>query len=335
VEWEILFWDGRVSGSLTTGFDTPASDRLPDGLDSLLAAQAMFPVTSRDEMRGLRGDHDIFGQKNELAMLVDYAARPIWAALMRRLAAIPGYVELFRAAYPDVPVDQLGFQHAANALAAYEIDFFTFEDSPFDRYLQGESSALSPQAQRGALLFYGEAGCAACHTGGLLTDQHFYNLAVPQVGPGKGREEPLDLGRARETGNDCDRYAFRTPPLRNVAITGPWMHSGAFTSLEAAVRHHLDPAGGLLAYDPSQLAVMFQSMCQDQPEVLASVLRTESDIASDQAPLSDAQVQDLLAFLDALTSPQALDLEDTIPDSVPSGLPVGGNIVTLTGQARP
>ncbi len=334
-EWEILFWDGRVSGSLATGFDTPASDRLPDGLDSLLAAQAMFPVTSRDEMRGLRGDYDIFGEKNELAMLVDYAARPIWAALMRRLTAIPGYVELFQAAYPGVPVDQLGFQHAANGLAAYEIDFFTFEDSPFDRYIQGDEGALSPEAVRGGLLFYGEAGCATCHTGGLLTDQQFHNLAVPQVGPGKGREEPLDLGRARETGNDCDRFAFRTAPLRNVAITGPWMHSGAFTTLEAAVRHHLNPADGLLTYDASQLTVMFRSMCQDQPEVLRAVLSTQSDIASDQATLTDAQVADLLAFLGALTSPAALHLEDTIPESVPSGLPVGGNIENLTAQAKP
>jgi cytochrome c peroxidase len=232
-------------------------------------------------------------------------------------------------------VDQLGFQHAANALAAYEIDFFTFEDSPFDRYIQGDESALSPEAVRGGLLFYGEAGCATCHTGGLLTDQQFHNLAVPQVGPGKGREEPLDLGRARETGNDCDRFAFRTAPLRNVAITGPWMHSGAFTTLEGAVRHHLNPAEGLLAYDASQLTVMFRSMCQDQPEVLQAVLNTRSDIASDEATLTDAQVADLLAFLGALTSPTALHLEDTIPESVPSGLPVGGNIENLTAQAAP
>jgi cytochrome c peroxidase len=332
-EWEILFWDGRVFEDGLGGFDTPASDRLPAGLDSLLAAQAMFPVTSRDEMRGLRGDVDIFGRKNELAMLPDYAARPIWKGLMNRLLAIPGYVALFQAAYPDVPPDQLGFQHAANAMAAYEIDFFTFEDSPFDRYLQGDRAALSPAAVRGGLLFYGEAGCATCHAGGLLTDQKFYNLAVPQVGPGKGREEPLDLGHARETGEDCDRYAFRTAPLRNVAVTGPWMHSGAFTTLEGAVRHHLNPAASLQAYDPGQLAEMIRHLCQDQPEVIASVLATAGHPASEGVALSGAQMGDLLAFLDALTSPQALDLAHTIPDSVPSGLPVGGNLENLGVQA--
>jgi cytochrome c peroxidase len=337
LEWEILFWDGRVSGTAETGFESPASDRLPAGLDNLLAAQAMFPVTSRDEMRGLRGDRDIFGERNELAMLPDYAARPIWAALMKRLLAIPGYVALFRAAYPDVPLEQLGFQHAANGLAAYEIAVFSPEDSPFDRYIRGDAQALTADQKRGAELFYGEAGCGACHSGGLLTDQKFYNLAVPQVGPGKGREEPLDLGRARETGNDCDRFAFRTQPLRNVAITGPWMHNGAFMSLEAAVRHHLNPAESLRAYDPAQLDVMFQDMCQDQPEVLAAVLRTQSEAASAGVGLTDAQMADLLAFLDALTSPRALDLEDTIPESVPSGLPVGGNIenVVASGTGSP
>lgn len=338
LEWEVLFWDGRASGTPATGFHTPASDRLPAGLDSLLAAQAMFPVTSRDEMRGLRGDRDIFGNPNELAELVDYTARPIWNALMKRLLAIPGYVELFRQAYPDVPPESLGFEHAANALAAYQIAVFTFEDSPFDRYLQGDRSALSPQAKRGAELFYGKAGCASCHAGGLLTDQKFHNLAVPQIGDGKGREQPLDLGRARETGNDCDRYAFRTPPLRNVTLSGPWMHNGALLTLEDVIRHHLDPVGSLRRYDPAQLPALLREKCHNSPEVLAAILASKSSSASEGVTLSEAELQDLIVFLEALTSPSALDLAHTIPASVPSGLPVGGNIgeppLSGSGDAR-
>ncbi|MCB9421062.1 MAG: VCBS repeat-containing protein [Ardenticatenaceae bacterium] len=325
-EWTTFFWDGRVSGDAHHGFNTPASDRLPDGLDSLLAAQALFPITSRDEMRGLRGDEDIFGQVNELAKITDYTSQPIWQSIMQRLLAIPGYVTLFQQAYPDVPVESLGIEHVANAIAAYEATTFTFEDSPFDRYIRGDRSALSAQEKQGALLFYGKAGCSSCHSGGLLTDQQFYNLAVPQIGPGKGREQPYDLGRARETGSDCDRYAFRTPPLRNVAITGPWMHNGAFTSLEEVVRHHLNPAASLEDYNPEQLAVALRDTCQDQPETLAAVLATESDSASEQVMLSAQEMQDLLAFLNALTSPSALNLADTIPASVPSGLSVGGNL---------
>jgi len=340
-EWNVLFWDGRVSkdtssfGDFATplstspvlGFLTPASDRLPSGLDNLLAAQAMFPVTSRDEMRGNRGEFDIHGKKNELAMLVDYKARPIWAALMKRLMVIPGYVELFKAAYPDVPANELGFQHAANAIAAYEIVTFTFEDSPFDRYIQGDTTALSKDAKQGAILFYGEAGCATCHSTGLLTDQKFHNMAVPQIGDGKGREEPFDLGRARETGNDCDRYAFRTPPLRDVAITGPWMHDGAFTTLEATIHHHLNPTASLQSYDPSQLTILMKDTCQNQPETLAAIQKWYTPKnASAGVQLSEQEIQYLVAFLESLTAPGALDLKHTIPDSVPSGLQVGGNI---------
>ncbi|MCA9935303.1 MAG: hypothetical protein KC415_15315, partial [Anaerolineales bacterium] len=337
MEWTSFFWDGRVSGDPIHGFETPASNRLPDGLDNLLAAQALFPITSRDEMRGLRGDKDIFGQVNELAKISDYLSQPVWAAIMQRLLAIPDYVTLFQAAYPDVPVESLGIEHVANAIAAYENMTFTFDDSPFDRYIQGDTSALSDAEKRGALLFYGEAGCSSCHSGGLLTDQEFYNLAVPQLGPGKGREQPYDLGRARETGSDCDRFAFRTPPLRDVALTGPWMHNGAFTSLEEVVRHHLNPVDSLQAYDPTQLALILQDTCQDQPEVLAAILATESDSASDQVQLTDEEMQDLLAFLNALTSPSALDLTHTIPTSVPSGLPVGGNVENgnIVGQVNP
>lgn len=325
-EWTTLFWDGRVSTNTGHGFDSPASDRLPDGLDSVLAAQALFPITSRDEMRGLRGDTDIFGQPNELAKVSDYLSWPIWNGIMARLLAIPGYVELFQAAYPDVPTGEWGIQHVANAIAAYETVAFTFEDSPFDRYIHGDQDALTEQQKRGAILFYGEAGCASCHAGGLLTDQQFYNLAVPQIGPGKGREQPYDLGHARETGSDCDRFTFRTAPLRNVAITGPWMHNGAFTTLEGAVRHHLNPVTNLQTYDPTQLVADLADTCQDQPETLAAILASVSDAASIGIQLSDSEMADLLAFLHALTAPSALDMRGIIPATVPSGLPVGGNV---------
>ena len=332
-EWTTLFWDGRVQTDPVAGFHTPASDRLPNGLDSVLAAQAMFPVTSRDEMRGYRGDLDTFGQPNELAAIVDYKSQPIWDGLMKRILAIPEYVDMFHAAFPDVPTEELGFQHAANAMAAYQIAAFTFEDSPFDRYIQGDKTGLSDEAKQGALLFYGKAGCGSCHSAGLLTDQKFHNIAVPQIGDGKGREQPFDLGRARETGSDCDRYAFRTPPLRNVALTGPWMHDGAFTTLEATVHHHLDPLTSLQNYDPGQLTVMLAGKCQDQPESLSAIEQWYTDNASAGVQLSDEEVQLLIAFLDSLTSPSALDLSHTIPTSVPSGLPVGGNITNAQSAA--
>lgn len=326
-EWQTLFWDGRAFTRPDGSFHTPVSDRMLPGLDSILAAQAMFPVTSRDEMRGLRGDKDIFGNTNELAMIVDYQPREIWKALMRRLLAIPEYVDLFAAAYPEIAPEDLTFVQAANAMAAYQSTTFTFLDSPFDRYLAGDADALDEQQKQGAILFYGEAGCATCHAGPLLTDQQFHNILVPQIGPGKGRDQPFDLGLARETGNNCDRYKFRTPPLRNVALTGPYMHNGAFWTLEAAVRHHFDPVAGLTAYDPSQLApAALQAMCLDDPEVIDSILATKSESTSEGVQLTEAEFEALMAFLHSLTSPSAIDLTHTVPASVPSGLPVGGSL---------
>jgi cytochrome c peroxidase len=292
-------------------------------LDNALAVQAMFPVTSRDEMRGDRGDTDIFGQRNELASIKDAYPDKIWDALMLRLLVIPGYVDLFAAAFPDVPADELGFQHAANAIAAYEAAAFTFTDSPWDAYLRGDQQAISEQARRGALLFYGAAGCVDCHSGTHFSDWDYYNLAVPHLGPGKGMEEPLDFGRARETGDDCDLFAFRTPPLRNVALTGPWMHNGTYTTLEGAIRHHLDPAAALRNYDPTQLAPEFQELVITDLDLIEAQLTCPSAPA-DIVELSDEQIADLLAFLEALTSPTAADLSHIVPETVPSGLAVGG-----------
>jgi cytochrome c peroxidase len=218
----------------------------------------------------------------------------------------------------------LGFEHAAHALAAYEIAAFSFDDAPWDRYLAGDREALSEAALRGALLFYGgEAGCGACHSGSLLTDQQFHNIGMPQVGPGKlDAEKHLDLGRFLETGRPEDRYAFRTPPLRNVALTGPYMHNGAFTTLEAAVRHHLDAAGSLRAYDPTQLPEYFRDGLHTDPAVHDDILQTLDPRMAEPPVLTEAQIADLLAFLHALTSPAAVDLSHLVPDSVPSGLPV-------------
>lgn len=320
--WRTMFWDSRVSGAAGEGFSTPAGDALPARIESALAAQAMFPVTARDEMRGREGDLDVFGEPNEIAAIPDDDLPAIWRALMERLLAIPEYEDLFRAAYPDVPIGELGFEHAANAIASFETAAWTFLGSPWDRYLAGDDTALGAAAKRGAILFFGEAGCSSCHAGPFLSDQEHHNIAAPQVGPGKGAEAPLDLGRARETGRASDRFAFRTPPLRNVALTGPWMHDGAYATLEAAVRHHLDPAAALRSYDPSQLPAELRDTFQSDPETIAAILETLDPLVATPLPLSDAEVGDLMAFLEALTDPRAADLGADVPERVPSGLPV-------------
>ncbi len=113
---------------------------------------------------------------------------------------------------------------------------------------------MSVSAQRGMRIFYGKAGCSGCHAGVFQTDHQFHAIAMPQIGPGKGDGDDgrEDFGRERVTGSEAERYRFRTPSLRNIALTAPYGHAGAYNSLAAVVRHHLDPAGSLYAYDPGQ-----------------------------------------------------------------------------------
>jgi cytochrome c peroxidase len=235
-----------------------------------------------------------------------------------------GYRDLFAAAYPEVPGEQLGFEHTANALAAFQQDAWTYLDSPWDRYVAGDDGALTAEAKRGAVLFHGPAGCARCHLGELTTDQETHNMAIPQLGPGKDEEAPLDIGRARVTHYPGDMFAFRTPPLRNVELTGPWMHNGAYTTLEGAVQHMLQPEESLRAYDAGQLPPSLRILVHDDPPTTELLLANLDPLASAAVELSTEEFGDLMAFLHAMTDPAARDLRDDIPSSVPSGLPVEG-----------
>ena len=322
-EFNTMFWDGRVANENGSNFHTPAGAQLPDGLNSALAAQAMFPVATRLEMRGQQGDIDRLGHPNELADLDDADLPAIWSGLMDRLMAIPQYVELFRAAYPSVQPADLGFQHAANAIGAFETEAFTTVNSPLDRYLRGEATALDEAAKRGALLFFGKANCGACHLGPHLSDNLFHSIAVPQVGPGFADAGREDRGRERVSGSAADRFRFRTPPLRNVALTGPWMHDGAYTTLEAAVRHYLDARKALWSYDPGQLRADVRASYQADPATLEAMASSADVLVSPPLSLTDGEVSDIVAFLQALTDPAATQLGGTVPASVPSGLPVG------------
>src|SRR5205807_7888065 len=114
-----------------------------------------------------------------------------------------------------VTSSSLGFQHAANALAAFEIQSFMRTNSPFDRYLARDDRALTDEEKRGALLFFGKATCSSCHSGPLLGGTQFANIGVPQIGPGFGKAAPLDAGRGEQFPKDAFyQFAFRVPPLR-------------------------------------------------------------------------------------------------------------------------
>ncbi len=328
----VMFHDGRVEPdpSHPSGFRTPAGDQLPPGLDNVLAAQAMFPVTSGTEMAGQPGENPIAD-----AAVAGNLGGPggVWEQLAWRLQQIPEYVQLFAAAYDDIddPAD-ITYVHAANAIAAYEAVTFRADNSPFDRFLEGEWGAMSMSQLRGADLFYGRARCSTCHSGTFQTDMDYHAIGMPQIGPGKGHNAPGysdgrdDFGREAVTGDNDDRYRFRTPPLRNVALSAPYGHDGAYATLEAVVRHHLRARWSLHHYDQSQARLPSRPDLDAQDFVVMNDPARRRQIARRveirRVNLSEGEVSDLVSFLHALTDPASLDLRDTVPDRVPSGLPL-------------
>ena len=324
-EFGTLFHDGRVQPDpdMPSGFASPAGFELPQGLDSALAVQALFPVTSGTEMAGQPGENPV----------ADAAAAGnlplVWELLAARLRGIDGYASRFVAAFDDigVPAD-ITMVHVANAIAAFEAAAWRADNRPFDRYLRGQRGALNVTELHGMRLFYGKAGCSSCHSGPFQTNHGFRAIAMPQVGPGKG-DGPTgfeDFGRERVTGTFADRYRFRVPSLRNVVLTAPYGHDGAYDSLEAVVRHHLDPVSALYSFDYSQVVVpprpdldAHDHYAASDPAILAGIA-SASELAP--MPLRQREFRALIAFLHALTDPAMLDLRRDVPVSVPSGLPV-------------
>jgi cytochrome c peroxidase len=321
-----LFWDGRVSEfGGQAAFASPAGAALPSGLSSVLAAQAMFPVTNRVEMRGSPGDQDVLGKPNELAAVPDTQYAAIWSAVMRRVLAVNAYVQKFNAAYPSMPVGQLGFQHAANAIAAFEVATFVKTASPFDRFLARDDAALSIDAKRGALLFFGKARCSQCHNGPRLGGENFASVAVPQLGPGMGADAPLDAGRGDPTIGvqpQTPKFFFRVPPLRNVELSAPYMHDGVYPTLEAVVRHYNNVDSAVTSYDPSQLDPALRSSYHGDAATINLLLSSLDGRLRQPLGLSPDEQRQLVAFLKSLTDPGARDLRAVVPASVPSGLPV-------------
>jgi cytochrome c peroxidase len=189
---------------------------------------------------------------------------------------------------------------------------------------------MSESAIRGADLFYGSAGCSACHSGVFQTDHDFHAIGMPQIGPGfgDGPSSHEDFGREGFTEDPADRYRFRTPSLRNVALTGPWGHNGAFNSLRAVVEHHLEPEQSLANYDPSQIVMpprpdldALDLVAFNDPAVTAAIADA-IEIEAPEEELSEGDINDLIDFLNALTDPSAGDLRKTVPTRVPSGLPL-------------
>lgn len=218
--------------------------------------------------------------------------------LLEQIRGLPEYQVAFKQAF-GVDRGAISIGHVTKAIAAFERTLVA-GNSPVDRYYYGgDKASLSQSAIKGLSLFTGRAGCAKCHTigsdGALFTDQDFHSLGVglkrieprlaeiarlafnaeglAQAGGKVSAADLAELGRFRVTKMAADIGKFRTPSLRNVAVTAPYMHDGSVPTLEAAV----------------DLEVYYRGIESGRPLILTPVEKA-----------------DLLSFLTALTSPQFL-----------------------------
>ncbi len=145
-------------------------------------------------------------------------------AVVARLNGIKGYKDQFQKIFgTDVTSDGM-----AKAIAAYERTIVSGE-APYDRFKAGDKTAMSESAQRGMTLFFNKARCSACHVGPHFTDHSFHNIGLP------GDDE----GRAAVTKSVGDKGAFKTPTLREIGKSGPYMHDGSLKTLEEVVAHYV------------------------------------------------------------------------------------------------
>jgi cytochrome c peroxidase len=326
-DFRAYFWDGRIQLSVDGSFESPLGSNLPNGFENLLAVATVFPPTEPDEMLGR--SEEIYENKHQsFRELLDglkggtdnYQERTlkVFDNLIKRIVGNPSvtpsavqskYRSLFAQAFPATSVDHAQISHVGNALAAYIKVAFSLRPAPWDLYVSGDSEAISAQQKRGALVFMGKGRCIVCHNGTQYSDFAFHGLAVPQLSPGK-HGAFLDYGRASATSLPSDRFQFRTPPLRNVSRTGPWGHNGVFNSVREVVEHHFNPVPSLYKAQQS-----YAEAARHSGRLLAS----RSPLLGDIAPLTEADLADLVSFLEALSSDTAMSNELALPKDVPSG----------------
>jgi cytochrome c peroxidase len=246
-----------------------------------LETQALEPIKALEEMRG---------HAYPDAEAVD--------TVVARIRTIPEYAALFQEAFgPGAPVDG---PRVGDAIAAFERSLVAM-NSPFDRFRAGDVDALTAQQRRG-LETFDDVGCDRCHDGPMFSDFDHHAEGVP--------EHPLlaqpDVG--------AGRFRFRTPSLRNVALTAPYMHNGMLATLQDVLRFYDN--GRSENSNVSNEGDGDRRRNDNAGARVSGQFRRVDD-------MSEGERADIIAFLHALTD---TDFDRTIPPRVPSGLPPGGRI---------
>jgi len=345
-----LMWTPRfvaVSGDpfdASLGFEFPAPEGLVTDAPTLLAAQGSLPSTELVEMAGFTGitaNPGPFGPRHfpfddgdgETLPGPDetgFHNVPIQDAVDARLNAVPAYRERFGAIFDG----RITIHMRRLAIAEFQMSL-TAADAPLDRFARGHHGAMTPAQKRGALLFFTKARCVACHAVGGASNEMFSDFAPhriggPQVAPvfavGTGNvifdgpDENEDFGFQQTTGDPTLRYTFRTAPLRNLKVAPAFFHNGAFGSLEAAIRHHLDVKKSLTHYDPRANRLPPDLLPAPATGILAAGI---DPLLRRPIVLSKQEFHDLVSFVrDGLFDRRVRTFCEQLPAEVPSGLPL-------------
>ncbi|MDE3270529.1 cytochrome-c peroxidase [Pseudoalteromonas sp. G4] len=321
-----MFHDGRVESlSDDTTLNGVGQDiRTPDSLfntvdtfagNNLSAAQARFPVTSKEEMRGFSFAVGLTNQqlRDQLASRLQGKTNELSSN-----GWFDAFLTGFETSADTTSLEELiTYDNIAFALGEFQRSQVLI-NSPWHKFVEGDDNALTEQQLVGAKLFYtsyenGGFNCASCHSGDFMTDESFHVIAMPQIGRGKGDgvNGDEDFGRFRETKTDSDRFAFRTPHLTNIEVTFPYGHSGAFATLEEVVKHHLNPAVSIANYDPSTLqpGLQTENWLANTEKALNQLtqLQNAGTAKLKTVEYTDQQVDAVVAFLKAQTDPCVKD----------------------------
>lgn len=249
-------------------FDPDTAPMFWDNRVSSLESQAKEPILSAKEMRGIAYSQEV---------AID--------SIIQRLNAIGEYVDLFNHAYSNGITEE----NILNAIAQFERSIVGKNSSRFDRYVKGDLDALSTRELRG-LEAFNTNKCINCHSGPMFSDYKLHAIGVP--------ENPL----LNSIDNGDGQFRFRTPTLRNLVYTAPYMHNGTMKTLEDAINFYEDIGDGV----------------SNNPNVSSDMLSSKLN----GVDVDEADVALIMEFLLTLTDN---GFETTIPERVPSGLTVGGD----------
>lgn len=278
-----LFFDPRLSASgvfscyschnLTTGGDDNMETSVGHGWQKgpRNAPTALNAVLNEAQFWDGRAEDLAAQAKGPIQAGVEMANTP--AQVEATLASMPAYVSAFTTAFPgeDAPVN---FDNMAKAIEAFEATLIT--PAPFDAWLNGDDNALTAEAKAGLQLFM-DKGCSACHSGVNLGGHGYYPFGLIEK-PGSDILPEGDKGRFAVTATVDDEYVFRAAPLRNIALTAPYFHSGKVWDLAVAVEIMAESQLGELLHpdETAQLVAFLDSLTGTLPPVTLPVLPAET-----------------------------------------------------------